>query len=118
MMPRKRSPRARRARAVLILSSYPRRAAAERAALSLVRRRILACATVTPSARAFYRWKGRLMTEAATLLWGKTTSSRAKEAIQAIRESHPDQVPEILVLPVSGGEPRYMRWLSEEVEGR
>lgn len=114
-----RSPRAPRPpRAVLILSAYPRRAAAERAARSLVRERILACATVTTSARAFYRWKGRTVAEASALLWGKTTSARTKAAILAIRESHPDQVPEILVLPISGGEPRYLRWLRGEVKGR
>lgn len=117
-MPRKRNAPGRKSpRAVLILAAYPRRAAAERAARSLVRERILACATVAPFARAFYRWKGRLVAEASALLWGKTTASRAMDAIRAIRESHPDRVPEILVLPISGGEPRYLRWLRGEVKG-
>ncbi|MBI4365032.1 MAG: divalent-cation tolerance protein CutA [Candidatus Latescibacteria bacterium] len=114
-MPRKRTP-SRADAAVLILSAYPRRADAERAARSLVRGRILACATVAGSARAFYRWKGRLRSEGSFLLWGKTTSALANGAVRAIRVSHPDRVPEILVLRVSAGEPRYLRWLRGEVK--
>ena len=112
-----RGPRPKRsARAVLILSAYPRRASAERAARSLVRRRILACATVASGARAFYRWSGRVRAEPSVLLWGKTSAARAAEAVRALRASHPDRVPEILVLPVQGGEPGYLRWLAGEVK--
>ena len=110
-----RSRTRRRIRAVLILAAYPRRAAAERAARDLVRRRILACATVAPHGRAFYRWKGKEHTDPSVILWGKTLASRSREALRAIRESHPDQVPEILVLPVQGGHGPYLAWLAGEV---
>ena len=103
-------------RAVLILSAYPRRAAAERAARALVRRRILACATVAAGARAFYRWGGRDRAEPSVLLWGKTSAARAAAAIRAIRATHPDRVPEILVFAVQGGEATYLRWLAAAVE--
>jgi periplasmic divalent cation tolerance protein len=106
----------RRVRAVLILSAYPRRAAAERAARALVRQRIFACATVTPGGKAFYRWKGEERADPTSLLWGKTIASRARKAVQAIHDSHPDQVPEILVLPIQGGHGPYLDWLAEEVE--
>ncbi len=116
-MPRKPGRRSARprVRAVLVLAAYPRRAPAERAARSLVRARIVACATVAASARAFYFWKGREVAEPSVLLWGKTVSSRAKDAIREIRRSHPDQVPEILVIPIATGEPGYLRWLEREV---
>lgn len=100
---------------VLILAAYPRRLAAERAARDLVRDRLLACATVIPGARAFYRWKGRNHATPSTLLWGKTTRARAPAAVRAIRERHPDEVPEILVLPIAGGHAPYLAWLAGEV---
>lgn len=116
MPERPRQPRVRSSvRPVLILAAYPRRAAAERAARDLVRRRILACATVTPHGRAFYRWKGKEHADPSVILWGKTLASRSREALRAIRESHPDQVPEILVLPIEGGHGPYLAWLREEV---
>lgn len=101
--------------AVLILAAYPRRAAAERAARALVRDRVLACATVASGARAFYRWKGRDQEEPSFLLWGKTTRANARAAVRAIKEGHPDQVPEILVIPIAGGHAPYLAWLAEEV---
>jgi periplasmic divalent cation tolerance protein len=104
-------------RAVLILAAYPRRAAAERAARSLVAARVLACATVTPSGRSFYRWKGRRIADPSALLWGKTVASMARAAVRAIESGHPDQVPEILVLSVAGGHGPYLAWIAKEVEG-
>jgi periplasmic divalent cation tolerance protein len=101
---------------VLILAAYPRRPAAERAARLLVRERVLACATVLPGARAFYTWRGTRHAEASTLLYGKTTRTRADSAVRRLRETHPDQVPEILVLDVAGGDPDYLAWVAEEVK--
>jgi len=104
-----------RAQAVLILSAYPSRSAAERAARALVRERTLACATVIPGGRAFYRWNGKDHADPTALLWGKTLASRARAAVKAIRAIHPDTVPEILVLPVRGGHGPYLDWLAGEV---
>ena len=107
-------PGRRRPRAVVILSAYPSRAAAERAARALVRSRVVACATVTPNGRAFFRWEGKERAEASALLWGKTAASRARAAVRAIRASHPDRVPEILILAVQGGHAPYLAWIEKE----
>lgn len=107
--------RRRTPRAVVILSAYPSRLAAERAARALVRSRVVACATVTPNGRAFYRWEGKERADSSTLLWGKTTASRARAAVLAIKDSHPDRVPEILILPVRGGHAPYLAWIQSEV---
>ena len=101
--------------AVLVLAAYPTRAAAERAAKSLVRERVLACATVMPGGKAFYRWNGKEHADPSALLWGKTLASRSRRAVEAIRVTHPDTVPEILVLPVRGGHVPYLEWLAGEV---
>jgi periplasmic divalent cation tolerance protein len=104
-----------RTHAVLILSAYPSRVAAERAARALVRDRTLACATVVPGGKAFYRWNGKEHADPSALLWGKTLASRARAAMRAIREGHPDTVPEILVLPIRDGHGPYLEWLAGEV---
>lgn len=101
--------------AVVILVAYPTRASAERAARGLVRERVLGCATVMPGGKAFYRWNGKEHADPSTLLWGKTLASRSRRAVLAIRETHPDTVPEILVLPVRGGHAPYLEWLAGEV---
>ena len=119
-MPERRKPRPRRRapRTVVILSAYPRRVDAERAARALVRAHFVACATVTPIGRAFYRWGGKERSDPSALLWGKTTASRARAAVSAIRASHPDRLPEVLILPVQGGYVPYLAWIEEEVRRR
>jgi periplasmic divalent cation tolerance protein len=102
---------------VLILAAYPRRQAAERAAKALVQDRVLACATVVPGARAHYMWNGRRHADPSALLHGKTTAARAREAVRRIRATHPDQVPEILVFHVAGGDKDYLAWVAREVKG-
>jgi len=102
--------------AVLILAAYPRRLAAERAASLLVQERVLACATLVPGARAFYMWKGKRHAETSTLLQGKTTRARAQDAIRRLRETHPDEVPEILVFDITGGDPDYLEWVARGVK--
>lgn len=101
--------------AVVILAAYPTRISAERAAKSLVRERVLGCATVMPGGKAFYRWNGKEHADPSVLLWGKTLASRSRRAVEAIRAYHPDTVPEILVLPVRGGHVPYLEWLAGEV---
>ena len=101
-------------KAVLILAAYPQREVAEEAARKLVQARVLACATVTVG-QAFYFWEGREHAEASAVLQGKTTAARAPEAQRLIQESHPDKVPEILILEIAGGDPAYLAWVQEQV---
>ena len=106
--------RKRPGKAVLILASYPSREAAEEAARKLVQARVLACATVS-AGQAFYFWEGREHAEPSAVLHGKTTAARSAEALRLIQESHPDKVPEILILEIAGGHPGYLAWVEEQV---
>ena len=106
--------RKRPAKAVLILAAYPQREIAEEAARKLVQAGVLACATVT-SGQAFYFWEGHEHAEPSAILQGKTTAARADEAQRLIQESHPDKVPEILILEIAGGHPAYLAWVREQV---
>ena len=109
---------ARRSVVAVIVAAYPRRAAATKAARALVRAGALACATVAPGATAFYRWEGKFEETASVLLWGKTTTSRARSAVKAIAAHHPDRVPEILVLPCSDAYPAYAAWVASSTRGK
>ena len=96
----------------LILAAYPRRAAATRAAKSLVRDGVLACATVHAGATAHYRWEGRPFAEPSVILWGKCAWSRSRAAVAALKATHPDRVPEILAIRVAHAWPAYAAWVA------
>lgn len=61
-----------------------------------------------------YWWNGRVETGSETLLVFKTAEVQAERLVAFIRVRHSNVVPEILVLPVIGGDPAYLRWVSEE----
>jgi len=44
----------------------------------------------------------------------KTTSDRAEALIAHVRAEHTYDTPEIIVTPVTGGNPAYLAWLDEE----
>jgi periplasmic divalent cation tolerance protein len=45
----------------------------------------------------------------------KTTRDRAGSAMARLRELHSYELPEMLVLPVTGGYPPYLEWLFQEI---
>lgn len=82
-------------------------------AAMLLERRLAACVQqLEISSR--YRWEGAIQCDAEFLLLVKTSAAAANAAVKAIEENHTYDVPEIVVLPVTGGLPAYLNWLSAE----
>jgi periplasmic divalent cation tolerance protein len=79
----------------------------------LVKEHCAACVNITP-VRSVYHWKGELCRDQELLMIIKTTRDRAGAAMARLRELHSYELPEMLVLPVTGGYPPYLEWLSKE----
>jgi periplasmic divalent cation tolerance protein len=62
-----------------------------------------------------YRWQGKVEEAREWSCQMKTTPDRTARLLERVRAFHPYQVPEILVLPVAGGDPSYLRWLAQSV---
>ena len=103
--------------AILILSTVPDAETAERIASVLVEAKLAACVNILPAVRSVYRWRGAVEKAEENQLLIKTTAARYREVEEAIRAHHPYEVPEIIVLPVTGGLPAYLRWLTDETAG-
>lgn len=82
-------------------------------AAMLLERRLAACVQqLEISSR--YRWEGAIQCDAEFLLLVKTSAAAADAAVKAIEENHTYDVPEIVVLPITGGLPAYLDWLAAE----
>jgi periplasmic divalent cation tolerance protein len=84
-------------------------------ARSLVERRLAACVTAIPGARSVYRWQDGIEEAEERVLLIKTTTSLVDAVGDAIHELHGYEVPELLVLPATGGSERYLAWLGASV---
>jgi periplasmic divalent cation tolerance protein len=90
---------------------------AKRIARALVSERLAACANVIPGVSSVYWWEGQVQEEQEAMLVIKTTAARVNALETRLVELHPYDVPELLSIPVTGGYPPYLAWVSSEVEG-
>lgn len=82
---------------------------------ALVEERLAACVNVVPGVRSIFRWEGAVQDEGEVLLVVKTAPERGEALAARVRELHPDDVPEVVLLPVTGGSAPYLDWVRQEV---
>ena len=102
-------------RAFLVLTTTGNSLQARRLAQQLLKKRLAACVTLVPRVRSLYWWRKRVEESGETLLLIKTRQPRLKSLFQQVKALHPYEVPEILALPISHGDPAYLRWLGESL---
>ena len=96
---------------IVVLSTCATAADAERMARALLEAHLVACVSVVPGMRSFYRWKGQVESEEECLLLMKTTRSMFAALSARMETLHPYELPELLALPVVAGEANYLNWL-------
>ena len=101
--------------AVIVLTTLGAATDAGPLARALVEERLAACVSVLPPMTSSYRWKGRLEEDREQQVVIKTTAGRLQALEERLRQLHPYDVPEFLVLPVAGGSAAYLGWLRESV---
>ena len=98
---------------VLVLTTFPAEGDAESLARKLVDERLAACVNVLPPMRSIYTWKGAIELSDERQLLIKTATHRVKELETRLKELHPYDVPEFLVIAVLEGSGDYLSWLAE-----
>ena len=97
---------------VVVLMTCPNRRTAGELAEQLVAGRLAACVNIIPAVQSIFRWKGKVDRCRELLLIVKTTSRRVKRLRHAVIALHPYEVPELIVLTVTGGHRPYLRWVA------
>ena len=101
---------------LLVLTNLPDRAAAEKLADMLIAERLAACVNILAPCRSVYRWKGAVQHDEEHPMLIKTTQARYAELEQALRASHPYELPEIVAVPIERGLPAYLDWVAAETK--
>jgi periplasmic divalent cation tolerance protein len=97
--------------AVLAMTTLPADFDAGELAQQVVGSGLAACITIVPGIRSVYTWKGVPQIDQEQQLFIKTTSEQVDALWEALRERHPYESPEFLVLPVIDGSEEYLRWI-------
>ena len=99
--------------AVLVLTTFTVDADTSDLARTLISERLAACVSVTTPLKSTYRWKQAVEEADERQVVIKTTNARVGELEARLRELHPYEVPEFVVLEISGGSEAYLKWLQE-----
>ncbi len=83
----------------------------------LLRQRKVACVNIVPRVDSLFWWQGKLDSARENLLIIKTKASLLPEIVSRIKEVHSYEVPEIIALPIIGGNEDYLKWIDNAVEG-
>jgi periplasmic divalent cation tolerance protein len=98
---------------VIVLTTLPAGADADRFAEVIVQERFAACVNVLAPMTSIYRWQGAVESAEERQLVIKTVATRVEDLKRRLESAHPYEVPEFLVLPVSGGTDVYLAWVRE-----
>lgn len=96
---------------MLLLTTFPDRERAETAARAWVEAGLAACVHIAPSGRSVYRWQGAIETADEVAVTAKTTTDRIDALHEALRVTHPYELPEVLLVSPEGGSEAYLDWV-------
>jgi periplasmic divalent cation tolerance protein len=98
---------------VIVLTTLPADADASAIATALVEGRLAACVNVLPAMQSTYRWQGAVEREAERQIVIKTSGQRVDALWERLRDLHPYDMPEFVVIPIVDGNQAYLNWIGE-----
>ena len=100
---------------VLVLVTIPADTDADVFAKDLIAAGVAACVNVLPPMQSIYRWEGEVQSDVERQVFIKTTNAAVPSLWQRIRDLHPYDVPEFIVIPIIDGNEAYLKWVRMNV---
>ena len=84
---------------------------------SLLEKKLIACSNIINDMKSTFWWKGNIQNENEVMIIAKSTKAHLDNIIADVKSLHSYDVPEILAIPILGGNPDYLDWMVEETKG-
>ena len=79
----------------------------------LLQQKKAACVNIIPKVDSLFWWENKIDSAEESLLVVKTKTSAIPDIIKLVKEVHSDTVPEIIALPIIGGNQDYLKWIEK-----
>ncbi|KAK1694361.1 hypothetical protein QYE76_011058 [Lolium multiflorum] len=96
---------------IVVYVTVPNREAGKKLSESIISEKLAACVNIVPGIESVYWWEGKVQTDAEELLIIKTRESLLSALTEHVKANHEYDVPEVIALPISGGNLKYLEWL-------
>ncbi len=89
---------------------------AKKIADALLGNRLAACVNIINPVNSIFVWKGKIDKAKEALLVIKTTARCFNRLKILVKDIHSYQVPEIIALPITAGDKKYLGWIDKSTQ--
>jgi periplasmic divalent cation tolerance protein len=101
---------------IIVFITVDSKETAQKIANKLLTEKKAACVNIIPKVESHYRWQCKIESADELMLVVKTRAAFLVELIKTVKENHPYTVPEIIALPIIGGNEDYLKWIEKETQ--
>ncbi len=101
------------ARYIVILITSDNIEEADHIARVLLEKKKVACVNIVRGIDSYFWWEGKVDSARENLLIAKTRASLLPEVVALVRKIHSYDVPEVIALPIIGGNQDYLEWIDQ-----
>jgi periplasmic divalent cation tolerance protein len=100
---------------IVIFITSANKSEARRIAAALLEQKLVACVNIIDKVLSFFWWKKKIDKASEVLMVAKSTSMKLARIVKVVRSLHSYAVPEIIALPIVGGNKDYLDWIDESI---
>ncbi len=100
----------------LCLSTVDEKSNAIKMAKILLQQKLVACVNISAKHQSLYHWQGKIVEDSEYLLQMKTSSQKIEALKSTIKDIHPYENPELIVLDIIDGSLEYLNWISQSLQ--
>ncbi|CAL9100553.1 unnamed protein product [Musa textilis] len=103
---------------IVVYVTVPNKEAGMKLAESIIKEKLAACVNRVPGIESVYWWDGKVERDAEELLIIKTRESLLGALTQHVKSNHEYDVPEVIALPITGGNEKYLQWIKDSTRDK
>ncbi|MDD4858602.1 MAG: divalent-cation tolerance protein CutA [Dehalococcoidales bacterium] len=101
---------------IIVFVTTSSKAEAQKISRALLEAHQAACVNIIPAVDSHFWWQNKIENAQECLLVVKSRAALLGEIISTVKKMHSYSVPEIIAMPIIGGNPDYLQWLANNTK--